>query len=1832
MIKMSIGSNDIAVIGVSGIFPEASTLEEFHHNLFSKKDCVAEPSRQRLIASSIDPDKDYKVSGHLDRIDYFDHRFFNISKKEAEFIEPTQRLVLQLACEVIENAGYSLDELKGSNTGIFLSSNNLFPMFYLQFINAVYGAKDPTIHTGTLSSMIFGRMAYELQLTGPAAMIDTGCSSSLMAINEAIEKLLLNKIEYAIVGAVNLKALFFEKGETTGHLQVSSPEGKCRAFDADADGIGIGEGGGLLLLKRADKAIRDKDNIQALIKGIGISQDGGRSNSITAPSPAGQTQAITQAWENAGIDPETISYVETHGAGTRLGDVIEFQSLTDAFKKFTDKRSFCAISSVKSNIGHLGNAAGIAGVIKGILALKYKVHYPALHFNKPNPFIDFDNSSAFVNTQASEWNEHETFPRRCGVSSFGLSGTNSHLVLEEAPAKNGAQPQQTDYLLKVAAKSPSALQAYIKKIGNFLQTDTQPEADVFYTLNRGRSDYAYRTCFSAHNKQELIDALSAFSAEQVRAIKPQKQNDKKVIALFSADSFSPEVTIQLANENVVIKNMLARIQAAYGNIPLNSYQEAFAVQYGMYQQLLAYGIPVKTVMGTGVGSVVNKVITGTVDIEAALLLLEKYAPAEGGFKSDLFIAKVKDLCSQQSLLFAEMGTAGIFTEVLNNHKHAINGLDTICLVDGRSHYLQNAFAAIYNTGVTPDWNTFYKGSEYHKAEVPTYPFDIIRCWYDKPYRNVIENIGEWFYELNWKASAFSGKANPLSDNTFLVFSDHEGLCTSFVEKAGASNTCIVVKQGSGFLEISDNTFEINTGSMEDYTRLSNLLTGKGIFPNGIIYLNSYSEPYILTSKNFSAHLRDEFLPLYFITHAFGFLFKQPGFRFAAVSSNAYAVNNKEQKLQVINGMVNGLLKAMVAEYPLMQLTSLDVRIDENNVQETAALLIDEMEHEETVRFAAIRKGERFTPELSKAGFEGTNEQENFSLKEGGVYIITGGLTGIGLETARMFAETARCSLVITGRTDINTDNAGDESAAARQRAVRELQAAGAEVSYYKADVNNLEQMQQVVAAVKQQYNSIDGIVHAAGAGSSGVPIQDRTIDDVLYTLNPKTGGTIILDELTRDMNAGFFVCFSSIGTIVPSKNCADYTAANAFEDAYVYSMQLQNRKFMAINWADWKETGLTYQKNLKRSAEEIAIREQVVKGLTNAEGVAAIRCALSLQRPRLAVAKADLSSFRINPFFTVNDNVFVKKEAGDTEVNTVCAATQQVNETVVESATVAACAANTTRQVAVHYNTDNLTDTGKRVMAIWYEVLKLDNIGMDDDFYEIGGHSLNIIQLLNLLKKEFGIEVGLEEMLYNSTVSKLSERIDSLLFKGEAEKYEAIPVIPDAPYYDISHAQKRFWILNQLDGREAYNVPLAFVIKGSLQVDLLQRAFTALISRHESLRTCFVLVDGQPKQKVIPAEDIAFNLHFKDVSGRVDAKVHARQIIFKEAGLPFDLSIAPLLRAMLLQVDVDEYIFCVTMHHIVTDARSIAILKEEVLQFYNAYASGVQPSMHPLPVQYRDFVAWQNNQLSGERFEVHKNYWIKRLDGMIGNIDLPVDFNNTSLEAGEAGRVGFFINAAQTQQLKKLAERNSTTLFAVTLAMFKVLLFKISGNRDIAVATPVSGRNHGDLENQIGIYLNTLLLRTIINEGETFSSLLKQVKHNTINDFEHQIYPYDLLAQQIQHNPSLFNVGFTWSKKSKTDEVEDTGLVIEDYATGFVKAKTDLWMLVSEGEDSISCTLVFKAGLFREETISLIRERLDVLMTEILSGGYGKSIRLLNVKLSEELELEEQKLDVNFSF
>ncbi|MCX7774134.1 MAG: type I polyketide synthase, partial [Clostridia bacterium] len=344
-----------------------------------------------------------------------------------------------------------------------------------------------------------------LDLKGPSMVINTSCSSSLVALHLACQGIRNRECDMAIAGGVKISLLPLKMGNGIG---VESSDGRTRAFDDGSDGTGVGEGVFTVLLKPLAQAIKDRDNIYAVIKGSALNQDG-RSVGITAPSPSAQEDVIIQAWKNSGVDPETITYIEAHGTGTKLGDPIEFEGIQRAFSRYTNRKSFCAIGSVKTNIGHLDNLAGLAGVLKMVLSLKHKELPPSLHYQKPNRKINFEDSPVYVNDRLQKW-KPDGFLLRCGVSSFGLSGTNCHVILEEAPEININRVTQDHEpnILTLSAKSKSSLQELIKQYAEFLKSNNPIEFDdICYTANTGRGHYPYRLAIHAMDMDDLKDKL-----------------------------------------------------------------------------------------------------------------------------------------------------------------------------------------------------------------------------------------------------------------------------------------------------------------------------------------------------------------------------------------------------------------------------------------------------------------------------------------------------------------------------------------------------------------------------------------------------------------------------------------------------------------------------------------------------------------------------------------------------------------------------------------------------------------------------------------------------------------------------------------------------------------------------------------------------------------------------------------------------------------------------------------------------------------------------------------------------------------------------------------------------------------------------------------------------------------------------------------------------------------------------------------------------------------------------------------------------------------------------
>ena len=651
----------IAIIGLSGRFPGASNVDELWQNLCHGIDSIAFFSEEELLAAGVESElmhnpRYVKARGILDEVEYFDAAFFGYSPKEAALMDPQQRLFLECAWEVLEQAGYNPDTYQGL-IGVYAGQS--VSSYLLSYL---WSDRTLMAETGIIPTLLNNdkdflatRICYKLNLKGPGITIQTACSTSLVAVHMACQSLLRYECDMALAGGVSIIVpqhmgyLYEQEG-------ILSPDGHCRAFDADAQGTVAGNGVGIVTLKRLADAIADEDSIYAVIRGSVINNDGAGKVGYTAPSIEGQANVIAEAIAMAGVEPETISYVETHGTGTALGDPIEIAALTQAFRASTNKCSYCAIGSLKTNLGHLDAAAGVAGLIKTVLALKHGLLPPSLHFYHPNPTIDFASSPFYVNTHLTPWDRGST-PRRAGVSSFGIGGTNAHVILEEAPAISDQGNSELgsyagSHLIVLSAKTASALETMTQRLAAYVKTHPDLHlADVAYTLQIGRKSFPYRRAFVAQDSTDMLRQLSTLDPQAALGFSQYSgfvsSETKHVAFLFprqgtqyvnmGRELYEQEPTFR-QHIDICAKLLVPHLHSDLRAViypPLGQEDRAqqllegmslaqpaiFAIEYALAQLWMQRGLRPAAMIGHGIGEYVAACLAGVLSLQDALLLV-----------------------------------------------------------------------------------------------------------------------------------------------------------------------------------------------------------------------------------------------------------------------------------------------------------------------------------------------------------------------------------------------------------------------------------------------------------------------------------------------------------------------------------------------------------------------------------------------------------------------------------------------------------------------------------------------------------------------------------------------------------------------------------------------------------------------------------------------------------------------------------------------------------------------------------------------------------------------------------------------------------------------------------------------------------------------------------------------------------------------------------------------------------------------------------------------------------------------------------------------------------
>lgn len=636
-------SNAIAIVGMSGRFPGAPGVDAFWKNICQAIESISRFSADELAANGISPSTSahprfVNAGGALDGIELFDAGLFGYNPREAEIIDPQHRIFLECAWESLEHAGFNPFGFDGL-IGVYAGTG---PGTYQERLKG-----DPELaallghfqlSTGNEKDHLTTRVAYKLDLHGPAVTIQTTCSSSLVAVVLACQGLLTRQCDVALAGGVSIVV-----PQRTGYIYteggILSPDGHCRAFDAHAQGAVGGNGCGVVVLRRLDDALANGDHVHALITGAAINNDGSRKVGYTAPSVDGQAEVIIRAQAMAGISPDQIGFVEAHGTGTPLGDPIEVAALTEVFRKVTDKRGYCALGSVKTNVGHLDAAAGVTGLIKAVLAVEHGQIPPTLHFSEANPALNLSASPFFVNRELRAWSG----PRRAGVSSFGIGGTNAHVVVEQRPPLSPVDAGREHQLIVLSGRTSDALEAVTSNLARHLSAHPELElADVAHTLQAGRVPLPHRRALVATNRAEAVTALmgrlpsrvAAGSSPPVAFLFPGQgaQHVHMAARVYAAepvfraeldraaDLLHPWIGLDLRRIIFPDEGEITRAQECLRQTAI-AQPALFAVEYALAQLWMRWGVRPDALFGHSVGEYVAACVSGTFSFEAGLALV-----------------------------------------------------------------------------------------------------------------------------------------------------------------------------------------------------------------------------------------------------------------------------------------------------------------------------------------------------------------------------------------------------------------------------------------------------------------------------------------------------------------------------------------------------------------------------------------------------------------------------------------------------------------------------------------------------------------------------------------------------------------------------------------------------------------------------------------------------------------------------------------------------------------------------------------------------------------------------------------------------------------------------------------------------------------------------------------------------------------------------------------------------------------------------------------------------------------------------------------------------------
>ena len=1203
----------IAIIGMAGRFPDAPDVDAFWRNIATGRSAVREVDRFDLTPY-FSPErgqagKTYaKWAALLDDHDRFDPLFFAISPAEAEAMDPQQRLLLEEAWHALEDAGATPQSLDATRCGVFVGAS----------ANSYQAPASPSLQTlGGSMAILSARLSYFLNLKGPTFPIDTGCSSSLVALHLACQSLRLGETDMAVAAGVSCNLLsppiFFYLSDAG----MASADGRCKTFDDTADGFVPGEGVGVVVLKRLADAVRDGDRIHAVVLGTGINQDG-KTSGLTAPSATSQTELERAVYQQAGISPATIGLIEAHGTGTRLGDPIEVAALTDAFAGYTSEKGFCAIGSVKTNIGHAMAAAGIAGLLKAVQALRHRTLPASLNFSTANRHIDFVNSPFTVNTETRPWTSASKL--RAAVSSFGFSGTNAHVVLEQAPPAPPAASRPGPFLFVLSARTASGLQRRMRDLRDWLRGEPNEQpADIAYTLAVRRAHFRYRCAFIASSLGDLASRLAGtelpssvppglgdladryvtgatvdFSIMQGRLISlPGYPFERE--RFWNPQTATPAVRPGLAEQ---VTGWLTRDHVIQGRrlLPGAAFLElARSTTQGndptWSMQDILWSAPVDATDGAaGLVVATERVPEGSryslrtdSGTHAAGLLVSHRETRPDPLDLQAIAARCTKVV-EGSTVYGIANEHGFHYgpgyRVINrvrvgpNEALAHLALATAAREGWVLHpaLLDGAFQAAACIGLARDDRSTLSYVPFALAEFHAFaPLDgacqVHARLTDSNAALMTFDITICADDGSVLASFRSLQARVLTSSETMLFEPVWVPAPETPPKAASGSVLALASDPivSALRALLPDRQIIQVRATDAFTHVSpDCFEINPADPSD--YRRLLAESGIGTNGTMAQlWALDAASPLPGATLATTIESMDPdtGLRALFLATQAALQSPEAGITRIVHvsapspnfSAAASFARTVNLESSLVTCRAVGVTVGEGSDWVT------ELDVSDKAAEVSYRNGIR-----SVRGLQPWLPSRSLPMPVGAVLVITGGAGAIGLAIARHLARTLHPRIALLGRTSLNP---------AQTQTLAEIEDDGAEIFYLCADVTSATALKAALDKVRRRFGPINGVIHAAGI-LQDARITGQAPEEFDAVMAPKLAGAMGLDHLTRNDPLAVFAVFSSTAASFGSAGQAAYAAANGFLDGFADWRGEQNRpgRTVAISWPLWEAGGM----------------------------------------------------------------------------------------------------------------------------------------------------------------------------------------------------------------------------------------------------------------------------------------------------------------------------------------------------------------------------------------------------------------------------------------------------------------------------------------------------------------------------------------------------------------------------------------------------------------------------------------------------------------------------------